>query len=419
MQIKEISNDDFTSFTKLKSYRGYYQSEYYGSLMSKSGYNAYYIGLFNDDNNLVVAALLLCSSIFSNFHCAYAPGGFVIDYNDEELVKIFIQKLKKFLYDRGFIYLKTDPTVIYQYHNENGSPNEEKRNNYAIIELFKTLGMSHNGFNLNFENLKPRWVMIKKIDGSPINMFNELDKDTKSKVNKAIKFGIKFIKGRKEDVPLFFEFVKKKYNKKLSYYEQLYDIFNGSGMGDIYLAKMNPGTYLEIAKNTFDEEKLVNDALNEKITSGENNESNINAKMESDLRLNEYKKGIIDATNINRKHQDGFVIGACLVIKYNNELFNVIDGINKDYRNYGVSEFMKWCLIEGYSKDVNYFNLGAISGDFNKDSKYYGLYHFKKGFNAEIVEYIGEFDLIINKQMYFLYKKFVKKFRDKKLKEKR
>ena len=40
--------------------------------------------------------------------------------------------------------------------------------------------------------------------------------------------------------------------------------------------------------------------------------------------------------------------------------------------------------------------MGGIAGDFNENSRFYGLDKFKLGFNPEIVEYIGEFDLILN-----------------------
>ena len=34
----------------------------------------------------------------------------------------------------------------------------------------------------------------------------------------------------------------------------------------------------------------------------------------------------------------------------------------------------------------------------------YGVYEFKKGFGGQVVELIGEFDLVVNKPKYLLYK---------------
>ena len=47
-------------------------------------------------------------------------------------------------------------------------------------------------------------------------------------------------------------------------------------------------------------------------------------------------------------------------------------------------------------------NLNAVVGEFNKEDlgKYNTLNNIKLKFNATVMEYIGEFDLIINKFMY-------------------
>ena len=59
-----------------------------------------------------------------------------------------------------------------------------------------------------------------------------------------------------------------------------------------------------------------------------------------------------------------------------------------------------------YAVENNYkrYNFYGITGDFNKDNPLYGLYLFKKSFGGVVVELLGEFDLIINKPLYHLYK---------------
>ena len=75
---------------------------------------------------------------------------------------------------------------------------------------------------------------------------------------------------------------------------------------------------------------------------------------------------------------------------------------------------LKHEIIDSYSKkEYKVFNLNGISGDFNKKNKYYGLYDFKSGFNSKVLEYIGEFDIVINKINYSAFnniRKFEKIF---------
>ena len=55
-----------------------------------------------------------------------------------------------------------------------------------------------------------------------------------------------------------------------------------------------------------------------------------------------------------------------------------------------------------------YLNLNAVVGDFNKEDlgKYNDLNNIKLTFNATVMEYIGEFDLVINPH---IYEKFLEK----------
>ena len=49
---------------------------------------------------------------------------------------------------------------------------------------------------------------------------------------------------------------------------------------------------------------------------------------------------------------------------------------------------------------TEYLGLNGLSGDFSKESKYYGLNEFKLGFNPRVFEYLGELDLVINEKAY-------------------
>ena len=73
-------------------------------------------------------------------------------------------------------------------------------------------------------------------------------------------------------------------------------------------------------------------------------------------------------------------------------------------------------IIKYYKDNFDYLDMNGLSGDFNKFSPYYGLNKFKLGFKPRVFEYIGEFDLIVNKRIYnfllftgFIQKEFNKK----------
>ena len=63
-------------------------------------------------------------------------------------------------------------------------------------------------------------------------------------------------------------------------------------------------------------------------------------------------------------------------------------------------EGMKYALENGYER----YNFYGITGDFNENNPLFGLYSFKRDFGGQVVELIGEFDLIISKPLYIIYK---------------
>ena len=54
------------------------------------------------------------------------------------------------------------------------------------------------------------------------------------------------------------------------------------------------------------------------------------------------------------------------------------------------NEMIKYAIENGYEK----YNFYGITGEFNEGSPMYGLFDFKRGFNAEVEELIGEFTYV-------------------------
>ena len=61
---------------------------------------------------------------------------------------------------------------------------------------------------------------------------------------------------------------------------------------------------------------------------------------------------------------------------------------------------MKYAINHGYER----YNFYGITGIFDEKNPLYGLYSFKRDFGGQVVELIGEFDLIVDKPGYLLYK---------------
>ncbi len=406
--IVELGRREFDEFAFNHPYRSFYQTSQYGTLMSKHGYRPIYVG-YDDGDGVCAAALILIKNQFG-MNMGYSPRGYLIDFNDYRLVDDFTAHLKDYLQKKGIVCLIIDPHITHLERDTEGTPIDGKQNGVNISESLKRIGYEHRGFNLYFENLKPRWNMVLKTDSSPINVFNSFDKRTRTKIRNSLRKGVEVYKGSKQDLKIFYQLTNKKHYRKYDYYLDMYDIFSQFNMFDVYFARINTETFLKNSKLLFEHETQKNNELSDKLQKPikDPDERNrlLNKKLESDKLLNSYKNDIIFGTKLYRDAKY-VIIAANAIIKYGNEVFFLIDGINQKFKHFNPNHLLKWKIIEEYrNQGYTKFHLNGITGDFTNKNKFLGLYTFKKGFNARVTEYIGEFSLIINKAKYGLYKSF-------------
>lgn len=399
MKIVELQGEQFKAFEQTFPYKNFYQTEEYGMLMNRHQFNDYYLGLEDDTGKIVAATLILVKRGAFGFKWGYCPRGYLIDFKNIELVKTFSNLLIEFLKKRNFMYITLDPIIIYKSRDNHGNiiPGVD---NTEIYNTLIELGYEHKGFNLNFENIKPRWNAVAIFDSND-NIFTKFNKEIRNKIRKAVNLGVEIHEGTPESIRTFYEFVEEKHTRKFNYYLDMYEIFGKENMFDLYLANLNTAKFVEKAKNSYEQEEVINNDINEELLSNNNFNSRNNIlkrKEHSDKLLNNYKQNIIKATNLFKQYPNGKIIGGAAVIKYNREIFFLIFGYDKNFKEYCSTHLMIYQIMEKYHKEgYNKFNLNGISGDFDHENDLTGLTKFKLGFNAHIEEYLGEFTLTVDK----------------------
>ena len=104
MYIRELTIEEFNLFTNSFIYSSIYQTSEYGQIMNTQNYNSIYLGLI-DDNKIIAASLILIEKL-NMFKYAYAPKGFLIDYNNEFIVEQFTKLIKEYLGKKNIIAVK-------------------------------------------------------------------------------------------------------------------------------------------------------------------------------------------------------------------------------------------------------------------------------------------------------------------------
>lgn len=400
MILKEITSEIFINFTKHFKIKSIYQTPAYAYVMNKEGFETLFVGLY-DDEKIIGASLILIEKL-SFFKYAYAPRGFLIDYEDFNLLKIFSQKIKDFLNKKDVIAIKINPYVIRHIYNTNEDKKLSNVKYDLIFNNLKKLDYYHYGYNKYFEGLKPRFESI--IELNEPNMFNNLKKEVKSSINSASRNGVKIFKGDESNLNYLYLHTKNKYPRDLKYFKNVYKFYNNFKMVDFYYSKLDTKDFVIHTQNKYNEYLALKEDINNDFLVNQNDKF-LTKKMEIDKVFEKYEKQLIKATEYLKNHPDGIVTASVMVIKSDLEVYLLIDGFDENYKEFNSKHLLIWNLIEQFNeKGYKVFNLaGTVDIDSN-NPKYNGLKQFKLNFNSKIYEYIGDLELIVNNTKYFMYK---------------
>ena len=187
MVIKELTNDEFDLFAFNFSVNSVYQTSQYALVMNNQNYNSIMLGLVNDDN-IVIGATLLLIDKKKKYKKAYAPRGFLIDYNNFDLVRLFTKLIKSYLNKLNVMSLIINPPIYKNIHFI--KEDIINKNNYYdhILKFLNYIGFKHLGYNKYFEGIRPRFEAVINLEKLE---FDSLKKEFKTKIRSAEKDGIK------------------------------------------------------------------------------------------------------------------------------------------------------------------------------------------------------------------------------------
>ena len=220
-------------------------------------------------------------------------------------------------------------------------------------------------------------------------------------IDACYKKGLLVRKGKIEDLPSMeeiFESTSKRkdfFYRSLEYYQKMYKHMHD--LMTIYIAYLDPDIYLKHTEELLNEEKKNNEEINKKLESCLVGNKLTHQKEVSDNLIAKYTEELKKAKKFKEEYPNGKDVGVLLSLKSGEEYLTLSSGILEEYKSFTP----KYALYDNHIKDAyemgfKYVDFYGITGDFNKENKYYGIYEFKKGFNGNVVELVGQFSLKIN-----------------------
>lgn len=414
MKLVNLTKEEFKKFADKHEQITFHQTEEWANLKKVNNWDSYFVGL-KDDNKIIAGAMLLAKTLpVIKKKMFYSPRGFLIDYNNKEILKEFTEQLKEFVKKENGIFVKIDPYVEYQEHDNNGEIVENGYNNKDAVKNLQELGYKFFGFNTMQDTLQPRWMHVIEIDG---RTEEEVQKDMESKTRQILrkneKSSIKTHEITRDELPLFKSIMEHTGDRRdfidrpLSYYEAMWDNLYDSGILKILIADIDFNEYEENTKKELDE---IEKSLKDRIYKHDNNLLKMNEKKYESTNkqdqdsIERLKKQIEKIHEYKKEYGDKKTLGTILFLIYGNEVLSLFGGTDDNLMQFQSAYTVHYAGIK-YAIDNGYkrYNFYGITGDFRKENPLYGLYLFKKSFGGHVVELIGEYDLIISKFWYTTY----------------
>ena len=316
---REFANNNHTNFG---------QSTEYSRIITNRNKRKLFLGLLNDNDELVAATLILIHNKTSLIKVGVAPNGFIIDYNNFDLVKTFTNLLKERLLKESVTYLITNPMFKYKVLSKYAIPIQ---NNENIYNNLLNIGYQSIGYFSDFENYD---VIVEANNKSIEEIYNNFSRNTKRNINSSLNLGITIHKGNINNIEEFYNIIKKKNpDKDFSFYESIMTTYNNKdNLVELYFAKINPYDYLIKVKAIYEDLKIKNERINRKFIrhTGKINNKLLNKKMNSDKTLDKYKNILDKAIELNSKYDKDIIVATSMIIRNNHEIYFLIDGYNEE-----------------------------------------------------------------------------------------
>ena len=385
--LTDINNEKYTEFIKSHKHGNMMQAIEWSSI--KNTWGSVRVAVSDDEDNIIAAAQVLTRK-----GLWYVPRGPILDYNNKELLGFFLTNLKKFAKTKQAKLVKLDiPIAVKDEKLANFKDVDVDRSNDELIKTFKSYGYNHKGFSLDMSStIQPRFNTVTKLEKPIPDLFS---KDTRRLIRDADKKFVEVRRCGKENLDDFlFALACTEKRKNISlrgreYFENLLDTFGDNAL--LYISYINVEKALKECHNRKENLEKEIEELGEKSPKKKRT-------LEEQVAGTDKLIALFNGLEIEDKSKDQ-VISAAITIAYGNHAEIIYAGMNEDFAKlpaqYKVfSDTMKKAQEMGISE----VSMGGIEGSLN-DS----LLGFKSKFSPNIVEYYGEFDLVISHVFNLMY----------------
>lgn len=415
MEFLEIKEEEFDRFAEGHELANLWQTSDMADLRCLNNWKKSYVGV-KENGKLIAGTMLSHRPLFLGYEVFQSLRGYLIDFQNESLFNFFHEHLIAYLKQNKCLYIHVDPYLPYIEHDINGNIVPEGFDNKNVVEHMKSLGYRHYGFTTGYSNqCEPRWIYTIHMENeTEKSLFDKMERKAKRSILKTEKYKIR-LRFLDEDIHEFENIMvhtserRGFENRDHSYYQNLNAIYGKRDHLKFLVAELVVDDYIaSLNEDKVIEEKKLEDC-HMKLEKSPNSPK-IMRQQEQCLELLEgIDKKIEEAEGLKAEKGNVIQLAAGLFFTYGNEILCLFSGVYDEYMKFAAPYAMHWYMMKyGMEHGKKRYNLYGITGNFDKNDEGYGVYEFKRGFQGEVIELIGDFDYIVNPFVYSIYKNLKK-----------
>lgn len=416
MYIKDMSQslEQYHEFLKSQMNTTLFQTPEWGDVKTESEWTKEVLCVMNETDEPVAAAMILYRSLpVVKQYLAYAPRGIITDYTKETQFKEIIKTLKDYLKQKHVFTFKIDPEIKWhEWHNdytrvEGGFDNEATR------QLLLQSGFVHEPVDVGFDgSIQPSMTMIVDLKDEGKGIVDTWDKKERYKVTSAIKRGVVCYEGSIEDMDAYEQLNRITAERdhyiarSQQYLTSLYQQLHASDMMNVYFAKIDYAVAQQFEKNRVHQANQELARLEKKIASSDNpNRIEQLQKQKESLHYNlkKYQEEINRLEELKQAYPEGQLLSGAFVATYADTAYYLYGAnITEDTSLNANKALQAWIMQKLYDeKGIRHYDMYGVG---TQEGSHLGITKFKQSFDPELVEYIGEFDLPINRFWFTMFR---------------
>ena len=408
MEFLEIAEKEYEKYWNQSKYKTFLSSPKIGKLRKLEGWDYKFVGV-KEEKKLLAAALIVFRKTHFNKKEYYMPRGPLLDFNDIKLVEFFFYNLKDYIKKNNGYKLRIDPYIINKQRDIDGNIVEDGIDNTKIKEeLFKI------GFKQIQEDKMEQvgWMFCLDLKNKTKDeIFKEMYPSCRNTIRKAEKIGININEIEYKELDKFQDIMEETSkrkgfsNRKISYYQNMYNLFHKDNEIKFFISTLNLTKYIERLNQDIKERQDKLESLgNAKYNDGQ--KKNLNQEIESINKRIEEAKKIKEETN-----KETITLSGSMFMLIKPEIIYLSSGNYEEFMKFNAQYLIQWELIKyGIENGFDRHNFYGIPANINEHPKDYGIYEFKRGFNGYVEELIGEYEMPISG--YYNIEKIIRKVRN-------